>query len=92
MRLGQLAARAQCLHLALGGAGAKPDPGWIGAQVAGDRAQFVGGLRQRRLSAQVCEVNNRGKSLVDAVCGWRPIKHAEAQYLSKLFVGSGLDF
>ena len=58
MRLGQLAARAQCLHLALGGAGAKPDPGWIGAQVAGDRAQFVGGLRQRRLSAQVCEVGD----------------------------------
>ena len=50
--LRKLARFAQALHLALGGARAKPDFARIGAQVARHGAQFVGRLGQRRLPAQ----------------------------------------
>ena len=50
------AAGAQALHLALGGARAKPDLVRIGLQVARDGAQLVGRLGQRRLHAEMCDI------------------------------------
>jgi len=56
--LGELARLAQPLHLALRGACPEPDLAQIGANVAGNVAELVRGLRQRRLHAKKFNIRN----------------------------------